>query len=145
MLVNISYFSDAIRSTTEIPFGITPFGIMEVLPNENQILLFVSWKRESDPDWDPPQVDSSGQINYLDDPIPACPRLLEMGYNLDEYQSDAEWLYGLVSRDPAQFELIMNYRLPECPRGHNCPICKNCDPVIGEMMYVDRETGDVLT
>jgi hypothetical protein len=84
---------------------------MEVLPDENRILLYVSRKRENDPDWNPPRVDSSGQINYLDDPIPACPRLLEMGYSLDEYQSDAEWLYRLVSRDPAQFELITNYRL----------------------------------
>ena len=122
---------------TEIPFGITPFGLMETLPNENQILLFVSRKREDSPDWDPPWVDSSGQINYLDDHIPARTRLLEMGYTLDDYQSDAEWLYGLVSRDPAQFELITNYRLPERPRGYNFPICENCDPVIGEMMYVD--------
>ena len=32
---NISSFGDAIRPTTEIPFGITPFGLMEVLPDEN--------------------------------------------------------------------------------------------------------------
>jgi hypothetical protein len=93
---NISSFDDTIRPTTEIPFG-----LMEVLPDENWILLYVSWKREDNPNWNSPWVDSSGQINYLDDPIPACLRLLEMDYSLDEYQSDAEWLYGLVSRDPA--------------------------------------------
>src|SRR6266436_4350535 len=135
---NISSFSDAIRPTTEIPFGITPFGLMETLPDENRVLLFVSQKKEHDPEGDPPPVGSNnGQIHYLDDKIPVCSRLLEMGYTLEDYQYDAEWIFGLVSRDPAQFELITNYRLPERPRGYNCPICENCDPVVGEMMYVD--------
>src|SRR6267154_3905462 len=70
---NTSSFGDAIRPTTEIPFGITPFGLMEVLPDENRVLLFVLQKKEHDPEWDPPPVGSNnGQIHYLDDEIPVC-------------------------------------------------------------------------
>ena len=67
-----------------------------------------------------------------------------MGYTSDDIWLDAIWLQRLAATSPQGFKQLTNFRIPDCPRGRSCRICRECSPQRSEETYFSSD-GEAVT
>jgi hypothetical protein len=132
------------RPEVEVPAWVSPYDFLGRLSDTSRIELFRQRKIEENPNWVSPQLNPRGlSIIFLDDEV-ACDELLTMGYTSDDIWLDAVWLQRLAATSPQGFEQLMNFRIPDRPRGRSCRICRECSPQRSEETYFTSD-GEVMT
>ena len=114
-----------------IPADWVPFDLLQELSLASSVEVYTARMRNEDLDWHPiPSLLEGNAVTGIPSALSA------LGYvPVDEFR-DADWLERLAIRDPAEFQRITGYRIPDRP---TCVECGDCIPQARVLLCVDLD------